>query len=157
CMLGRSRTSSVSTTYSSGCTRSTVSAATTTSPAATANGTHGSTTYRNPPVTGPKISAACHVADCRAVNQGSLDGATVSAGRERVAGVAKARAVPNTTTRAKRGNVDVGFVLAYAVIATSVSASSVMLTAARRRRSTRSATVPVTKTRSAAGANSANP
>src|SRR6478672_10592411 len=32
-----------------------------------------------------------------------------------------------------------------------------MLTAARRRRSTRSATVPVTKTRRAAGANSARP
>ncbi len=58
------------------------------------------------------MSAPCHVADWRAVSQGRRAGATVSAGSERVAGVAKARAVPKPMTSRKMGSVDVGSVLA---------------------------------------------
>ena len=74
-----------------------------------------------------------------------------------MAGVANARAVPKPITRRKIGSVDVGSVLAYTVRPTTTSASQVRATAAMRRRSTRSAIVPVTKTRIAAGANSASP
>ena len=57
--------------------------------------------------------AACQVTDWRAVSQGRRVGATVSAGSDRVAGVAKARAVPKPITRRKIGSVDVGSVPAY--------------------------------------------
>ncbi len=58
------------------------------------------------------MSAACHVADWRAVSQGRRVADTLSAGSDRVAGVAKARAVPNAITRRKIGSVDVGSVAA---------------------------------------------
>ena len=56
------------------------------------DGTHTPMTYRNPPITGPTIDAPCHVADCRAVSHGSRAASIESAGRDRLAGVANARA-----------------------------------------------------------------
>jgi hypothetical protein len=50
------------------------------------------------------------VAACRAVSHGNRAAVTVSAGSARVAGVAKARAVPKPMTRRKMGSVAVGAV-----------------------------------------------
>ena len=70
------------------------------------------------------MSAPCHVADCRAVSHGSRAGATVSAGSERVAGMAKAREVPNAMTSRKIGRVDVGWCSRRSRCAATVAAST---------------------------------
>jgi len=81
----------------------------------------------------------------------------MSGGRARLAGVANAPAVPNAITSAKIGAVEVGCVPEYQARAPTLSAWRARPVAASRRRSTRSASVPVTNTSTAAGANSANP
>lgn len=103
------------------------------------------------------IDAPCQVAFWRATSHGRRNGSTTSAGSARVAGVANAFAVPNAITSRKIGAVDVGFVPAYQARPHTVRACAQRAVPASALRSIRSASVPVTNTRSAAGANSARP
>src|SRR2546421_191768 len=101
--------------------------------------------------------AACHMAECRGMSQGRCSGGTMSAGNERDAGATKARATPKPNTIMKMGPADVGRVCAYQASPAPATASPMAAIDATRRRSKRSATDPVTRTSSAAGATSARP
>ena len=132
-------------------------AMTTISAAMARNGSRTSAAYRKAPTTGPMMMPASKATALRAISQGSRSASTRSAGSDRPAGALKARATPETSTRAKMGRIEVGPVPAYQPSPRATTAWTRAEAATIRRRSTRSATVPLTSTSSAAGANSTRP
>ncbi len=121
------------------------------------NGRRMSAAYRKPARTGPATMPSSKATALRAMSQGRRSGCTRSAGSDREAGALNARAMPKPSTRTKMGRVEEGWLPAYQPSPSAITAWTTPATATISRRSKRSATAPLTRTSSNAGANSASP